>query len=171
LDRQSNFTYEELLTCARGDLFGPGNAQLPLPPMLMVDRIVQISADGGNYGKGLIIAELDIHPELWFFACHFQGDPVMPGCLGLDAMWQLLGFFLGWMGGLGRGRALGAGEVKFTGQVRPTAKKLTYHIHMKRVILRKLVMGIADATMQVDGREIYAGKDLRVGLFTSTEGF
>jgi 3-hydroxyacyl-[acyl-carrier protein] dehydratase/trans-2-decenoyl-[acyl-carrier protein] isomerase len=171
LDRQSSFTYEELLACARGDLFGPGNAQLPLPPMLMVDRIVQISADGGNYGKGLIIAELDIHPELWFFACHFQGDPVMPGCLGLDAMWQLLGFFLGWMGGPGRGRALGASEVKFTGQVRPTAKKLTYHIHMKRVILRKLVMGIADATMQVDGREIYAGRDLRVGLFTSTEGF
>ena len=171
MDRQSSFTYEELLACARGELFGPGNAQLPLPPMLMVDRIVQISADGGNYGKGLVIAELDIHPELWFFACHFQGDPVMPGCLGLDAMWQLLGFFLGWMGGLGRGRALGAGEVKFTGQVRPTAKKLTYHIHMKRIILRKLVMGIADATMQVDGREIYVGKDLRVGLFTSTEGF
>ncbi len=171
MDRQSSFTYEELLACARGELFGPGNAQLPLPPMLMVDRIVQISADGGNYGKGLIIAELDIHPELWFFACHFQGDPVMPGCLGLDAMWQLLGFFLGWMGGPGRGRALGAGEVEFTGQVRPIAKKLTYQIHMKRVILRKLVMGIADATMQVDGREIYAGKDLRVGLFTSTEGF
>ena len=171
MDRQSNFTYEELLACARGDLFGPGNAQLPLPPMLMVDRIVQINADGGNYDKGLIIAELDIHPELWFFACHFQGDPVMPGCLGLDAMWQLVGFFLGWMGGPGRGRALGAGEVKFTGQVQPTAKKLTYHIQMKRVILRKLVMGIADATMQVDGREIYAGKDLRVGLFTSTEGF
>ena len=171
MDRQSSFTYEELLACARGELFGPGNAQLPLPPMLMVDRIVQISADGGNYGKGLIIAELDIHPELWFFACHFQDDPVMPGCLGLDAMWQLLGFFLGWMGGPGRGRALGAGEVKFSGQVRPTAKKLTYHIHMKRVILRKLVMGIADATMQVDGREIYASKDLRAGLFTSTEGF
>jgi 3-hydroxyacyl-[acyl-carrier protein] dehydratase/trans-2-decenoyl-[acyl-carrier protein] isomerase len=171
LDRQSSFTYEELIACARGDLFGPGNAQLPLPPMLMVDRIVQISAEGGNYGKGLIIAELDIHPELWFFGCHFQGDPVMPGCLGLDAMWQLVGFFLGWMGGPGRGRALGAGEVKFTGQVQPSAKKLTYHIQMKRVILRKLVMGIADATMQVDGREIYAGKDLRVGLFTSTEGF
>lgn len=171
MERQSSFTYEELLACARGELFGPGNAQLPLPPMLMVDRIVQISADGGNYGKGLIVAELDIHSELWFFTCHFRGDPVMPGCLGLDAMWQLLGFFLGWMGGLGRGRALGAGEVKFTGQVRPTAKKLTYHIHIKRVILRKLVMGIADATMQVDGREIYAGKDLRVGLFTSTEGF
>jgi 3-hydroxyacyl-[acyl-carrier protein] dehydratase/trans-2-decenoyl-[acyl-carrier protein] isomerase len=169
--RQSSFTYEELIACARGEIFGPGNAQLPLPPMLMVDRIVQISAEGGHYGKGLIIAELDVHPELWFFACHFQGDPVMPGCLGLDAMWQLVGFFLGWMGGPGRGRALGAGEVKFTGQVRPTAKKLTYHIQMKRVILRKLVMGIADATMQVDGREIYAGKDLRVGLFTSTEGF
>ena len=169
--RQSSFTYEELLTCARGELFGSGNAQLPLPPLLMVDRIVQISATGGHYGKGLIIAELDIHPDLWFFACHFQGDPVMPGCLGLDAMWQLVGFFLGWMGGPGRGRALGAGGVKFTGQVRPTARKLTYHIQMKRVILRKLVMGIADATMQVDGREIYAGKDLRVGLFTSTEGF
>ena len=171
MDRQSSFTYKELLACARGELFGPGNAQLPLPPMLMVDRIVQISAEGGSYGKGLMIAELDIHPDLWFFACHFQDDPVMPGCLGLDAMWQLVGFFLGWMGGPGRGRALGAGEVKFTGQVRPTAKKLTYHIQMKRVILRKLVMGIADATMQVDGREIYAGKDLRVGLFTSTEGF
>lgn len=169
--RQSSFTYEELIACARGEIFGPGNAQLPLPPMLMVDRIVHIAAEGGYYGKGSIIAELDIQPDLWFFACHFQDDPVMPGCLGLDAMWQLVGFFLGWMGGPGRGRALGAGEVKFTGQVRPTARKLTYHIHMKRVILRKLVMGIADATMQVDGREIYAGKDLRVGLFTSTEGF
>jgi 3-hydroxyacyl-[acyl-carrier protein] dehydratase/trans-2-decenoyl-[acyl-carrier protein] isomerase len=169
--RQSSFTRDELIACARGDLFGPGNAQLPLPPLLMVDRIVHISADGGDYGKGLVIAELDIHPDLWFFQCHFQGDPVMPGCLGLDAMWQLVGFFLGWMGGPGRGRALGAGEVKFTGQVRPTAKKVSYHIHLKRVILRKLVMGIANATMAVDDREIYSGKDLRVGLFTSTEGF
>lgn len=171
MTRQSSFTRDELIACARGDLFGPGNAQLPLPPLLMVDRIVHISADGGDYGKGLVIAELDIHPDLWFFQCHFQGDPVMPGCLGLDAMWQLVGFFLGWMGGPGRGRALGAGEVKFTGQVRPTAKKVSYHIHLKRVILRKLVMGIANATMAVDDREIYSGKDLRVGLFTSTEGF
>lgn len=139
--------------------------------MLMVDRIVHISAEGGHYGKGLIIAELDIHADLWFFACHFQGDPVMPGCLGLDAMWQLVGFFLGWMGGSGRGRALGAGEVKFTGQVLPEAQKVTYRIHMKRVILRRLVMGIADAALEVDGREIYISKDLRVGLFTTTENF
>lgn len=171
MTKQSSFTREELLACARGEMFGPGNAQLPLPPMLMFDRIVSITQDGGEYGKGQIIAELDIHPELWFFDCHFQGDPVMPGCLGLDAMWQLVGFFLGWMGGQGRGRALGAGEVKFFGQVLPTAKKVTYRVNMKRVVLRKLVMGIAEATMEVDGREIYAGKDLRVGLFTSTEGF
>ena len=168
---KSCFTHEELITCARGEMFGPGNAQLPLPPMLMVDRVSHISADGGNYGKGLIVAELDIHPDLWFFGCHFEGDPVMPGCLGLDAMWQLIGFFLAWRGGPGRGRALGAGEVKFTGQVLPTAKLLSYRIHMKRVVLRKLVMGIGDATMEVDGRHIYSGKDLRVGLFTSTEGF
>jgi len=168
---QSSYTRDELIACARGELFGPGNAQLPLPPMLMFDRIIEINADGGDHGKGLIIAELDIHPELWFFACHFEGDPVMPGCLGLDAMWQLIGFFLGWKGGLGRGRALGAGEVKFTGQVLPGAKMLTYRVHMKRVMLRKLVMGIASATMEVDGREIYRGKDLRVGLFTSTDGF
>ena len=168
---KSNFTYEELLACARGELFGPGNAQLPFPPMLMVDRIVDISREGGDFGKGLIIAELDIKPDLWFFSCHFQNDPVMPGCLGLDAMWQLLGFFLGWLGGPGRGRALGCGEVKFSGQVLPTAKLLTYRIHIKRVVMRKLVMGIANASMDVDGREIYTGKDLRVGLFTSTEGF
>ncbi len=171
MTKKSSFTHEELLACARGELFGPGNAQLPLPPMLMVDRIVSISEDGGDYGKGLIVAELDIHPDAWFFECHFLGDQVMPGCLGLDAMWQLLGFFLGWMGGPGRGRALGCGEVKFSGQVLPTAKKLTYRIHMKRVILRRLVMGIANATMEMDGKEIYAGKDLRVGLFTMTDGF
>ena len=165
------FSREELLACGHGKLFGPGNAQLPLPPMLMVDRIVRISADGGPYGKGEIIAELDIRPELWFFQCHFEGDPVMPGCLGLDAMWQLIGFFLAWRGGAGRGRALGCGEVKFTGQVLPTASTVTYHISMRRVILRKLVMGIADAVMAVDGREIYSGKDLRVGLFTTTDNF
>lgn len=166
-----SYTKEELLTCARGDLFGEGNAQLPLPNMLMVDRITQISQTGGEFDKGEIIAELDITPDLWFFDCHFTGDPVMPGCLGLDAMWQLVGFFLGCSGGLGRGRALGCGEVKFTGQVLPTNKKITYHIHMKRVIMRKLVLGVADATMSVDGKKIYEGKDLRVGLFTKTDDF
>ena len=171
VNKQNSFSYEDLLACGRGELFGPGNAQLPLPPLLMFDRITAIDADGGDFGKGRIVAELDIRPDLWFFDCHFQGDPVMPGCLGLDAMWQLLGFFLGWMGGPGRGRALGCGEVKFTGQVLPTATKITYHIHMKRVILRRLVMGIGDGTLAVDGREIYRGRDLRVGLFTSTDSF
>jgi len=169
--QQNSFTYEELLECAHGRLFGPGNARLPAPPMLTTDRIPLITAEGGKYSKGEIKAELDIRPDLWFFDCHFTGDPVMPGCLGLDAMWQLLGFYLGWMGGPGRGRALGCGEVKFSGQVLPRAKLLAYHIHIKRLIMRKLVMGIADASMTVDGREIYTGKDLRVGLFTSTEGF
>ena len=139
--------------------------------MLMFDRITKISDEGGEFGKGEIIAELDITPDLWFFDCHFQNDPVMPGCLGVDAMWQLIGFFLGWKGGPGRGRALGAGEVKFFGQVTPEHKKVTYRINMKRVILRKLVMGIGNATMEVDGREIYSAADLRVGLFTSTEDF
>jgi 3-hydroxyacyl-[acyl-carrier protein] dehydratase/trans-2-decenoyl-[acyl-carrier protein] isomerase len=171
IKRQNSYNREELLTCGRGELFGPGNAQLPMPNMLMVDRIVSITEDGGPHGKGQIIAELDITPDLWFFDCHFPGDPVMPGCLGLDAMWQLVGFFLGWKGGLGRGRALGVGELKFTGQVLPTAKKVTYRIDLKRVIMRKLVMGIADATMEVDGKVIYEGKDLRVGLFQSTENF
>jgi 3-hydroxyacyl-[acyl-carrier protein] dehydratase/trans-2-decenoyl-[acyl-carrier protein] isomerase len=152
-------------------MFGAGNAQLPLPPMLMFDRIIYISDKGGLYGKGEIVAELDLRPDLWFFTCHFEGDPVMPGCLGLDAMWQLIGFYLGWMGGKGRGRALGCGEVKFSGQVLPSAKKIAYRISMKRVILRKLVMGIADGVMEVDGRDIYAAQDLQVGLFTSTEGF
>ena len=171
MTKPSSYSYEDLLACGRGELFGPGNAQLPLPPMLMFDRIVHIGEQGGSHGKGEMIAELDLCPDLWFFACHFRGDPVMPGCLGLDAMWQLVGFYLGWMGGAGRGRALGCGEVKFSGQVLPTANKLTYRINMKRVILRKLVIGIADAAMEVDGRAIYAGNDLRVGLFTSTAGF
>lgn len=171
MSKQPSFTREALLQCGHGELFGPGNAQLPLPPMLMFDRITSISEQGGVHGKGHIIAELDITPDLWFFGCHFEGDPVMPGCLGLDAMWQLVGFYLGWMGGPGRGRALGSGEVKFSGQVTPAVKMITYHIDLKRVIMRKLVMGIADARMEADGKEIYAAKDLRVGLFTSTEGF
>jgi 3-hydroxyacyl-[acyl-carrier protein] dehydratase/trans-2-decenoyl-[acyl-carrier protein] isomerase len=171
MSKKNSFTFEELLSCGRGEMFGAGNAQLPLPPMLMFDRIVSITEDGGKYGQGQIIAELDVKPDLWFFACHFEGDPVMPGCLGLDAMWQLVGFYLGWKGGPGRGRALGAGEVKFSGQVLPTGKKITYCIDLKRVIMRKLVMGIADARMELDGREIYVANDLRVGLFTSTENF
>lgn len=155
----------------RGELFGPKNAQLPLPNMLMFDRITHIADTGGAYGKGEIIAELDIHPDLWFFSCHFLGDPVMPGCLGLDAMWQLVGFYLCWMGGPGKGRALGVGEVKFRGQVLPHAKKVTYHVNLKRVIMRKLVMGIADGYMDVDGKTIYDATDLRVGLFTSPADF
>ena len=169
--QQSSYTKEELVACGLGELFGPGNAQLPVDNMLMVDRVRHISSEGGEFGKGEIIAELDIHPDLWFFACHFPGDPVMPGCLGLDAMWQLVGFHLVWQGLQGRGRALGVGKVKFSGQVLPTAKKVTYQIDIKRVIARKLNMAIADGTMFVDGREIYTAEDLRVGLFTSTDNF
>ena len=165
------YAKEELVACGNGELFGPGNAQLPVDNMLMVDRITHIASEGGQYGKGEIIAELDINPELWFFQCHFPGDPVMPGCLGLDAMWQLVGFFLGWRGNPGRGRALGSGEVKFTGQILPSASRVVYNINIKRVIERKLVMGIADGSVTVDGREIYTAKDLRVGLFKSTESF
>jgi 3-hydroxyacyl-[acyl-carrier protein] dehydratase / trans-2-decenoyl-[acyl-carrier protein] isomerase len=168
---KNSFTKEDLIACANGELFGPGNSQLPSDNMLMMDRILHISEEGGLYGKGQIIAELDITPELWFFACHFKGDPVMPGCLGLDAMWQLVGFFLGWAGGPGKGRALGVGEVKFTGQVLPTAKKVTYTINMKRVIKRKLFMGIGDGIVSVDGREIYSATDLKVGLFQDTSSF
>ncbi len=168
---KSAYSKEELIECGLGKLFGPGNAQLPTDNMLMIDRINHISSEGGTFDKGEIIAELDIHPDLWFFECHFPGDPVMPGCLGLDAMWQLVGFFLGWRGNPGRGRALGSGEVKFTGQILPTAKKVVYNIHIKRVIERKLIMGIADGTVSVDGREIYTAKYMRVGLFKSTESF
>ena len=168
---QPAYTKEELIACGMGDLFGPGNAQLPIDQMLMIDRIPHISSEGGEYDRGQIIAELDIHPDLWFFQCHFPGDPVMPGCLGLDAMWQLVGFFLGWRGNPGRGRALGSGDVKFTGQILPTAKRVEYNIQIKRVIERKLVMGIADGTVVVDGTVIYTAKDLRVGLFQSTESF
>ena len=169
--QKDSYSKEELIACGMGDLFGPGNAQLPIGKMLMVDRIAHISSEGGGFGKGEIRAELDINPDLWFFACHFPGDPVMPGCLGLDAMWQLVGFFLGWRGNPGRGRALGSGEVKFTGQVLPKAKQVRYTIDIKRVIERKLVMGIADGCVSVDGEDIYKATDLRVGLFQNTEGF
>jgi 3-hydroxyacyl-[acyl-carrier protein] dehydratase / trans-2-decenoyl-[acyl-carrier protein] isomerase len=171
LQPKSAYPREDLIACGQGRLFGPENARLPLPPMLMFDRITRISAEGGAAGKGEIIAEFDVQPDLWFFACHFESDPVMPGCLGLDALWQLLGFYLGWRGNPGRGRALGVGEVKFTGQVLPTAKLVTYELTIKRLIERKLVLGIADGRMLVDGREIYTASDLKVGLFTSTEAF
>ena len=169
--KQNSYTLEEPISCGKGEVFGPGNARLPLPNMLMMDRITEINDDGGEKGRGEIIAELDITPELWFFDCHFETDPVMPGCLGLDAMWQIVGFYLGWRGNPGRGRALGCGEVKFTGQILPSAKKVTYHIQMTRVIERKLVMGIADGTVSVDGKKIYEAKGLRVGLFTSMDNF
>lgn len=171
MSNKSSFNREELLDCGHGKMFGEGNAQLPIGNMLMMDRITDISDDGGQFGKGEIHAELDIRPDLWFFDCHFPGDPVMPGCLGLDAMWQIVGFYLGWLGSPGHGRALGVGEVKFTGQILPTAEKVTYHIELKRVINRRLVMGVADGVVKVDGREIYTAKDLRVGLFKSTESF
>ena len=162
----NSYSFEELLACSRGELFGADNAQLPAPNMLMLDRITSISADGGEYGKGEILAELDIKPEQWFFACHFIGDPVMPGCLGLDAMWQLVGFYLGWLGNPGKGRALGCGEVKFSGQVLPEASLVTYRIVIKRVITRRLIMGVADGYLSADGETIYTAKDLRVGLFS-----
>ncbi len=166
---QNTFSYQELLDCANGILFGEGNAQLPSPPMLMFDRIININNTGGLFEKGEIVAELDIKPDLWFFDCHFKGDPVMPGCLGLDAMWQLVGFYLGWLGKQGKGRALGVGEVKFTGQVLNTVKKVTYHISLKRLILRKLILGVADGILKADGKSIYEAKDMKVGLFQSEE--
>ena len=170
-ERKSSYDFEELIKGGHGELCGKENGRLPKPPMLMVDRIPLVSSDGGAYGKGELRAELDIHPDLWFFECHFEGDPVMPGCLGLDAMWQLVGFYLCWAGYEGRGRALGVGKVKFTGQVLQKAKLVTYQLDIKRVISRKLTMAIADGSMSVDGREIYKAEDLRVGLFQSTDNF
>ena len=166
-DRRSSFEYEDLLACGRGELFGMGNAQLPLPPMLMFDRISEISETGGANGKGCVRAELAIRPDLWFFPCHFQGDPVMPGCLGLDALWQMVGFFLGWLGSPGKGRALAVGEVKFSGQVLPTVKRVEYGVDFKRVMRSKLVLGIADGWVKADGEMIYQASDLKVGLFQS----
>ena len=167
MEQKNSYSREELLKCGRGELFGPGNAQLPLPPMLMFDRITHIDQNDGKHGRGSMVAELDVSPDLWFFGCHFQGDPVMPGCLGVDALWQLIGFYLGWCGGPGRGRALGAGVVKFSGQITPESQLVTYRIDFKRVIQRRLNVGIADGIVEVDGQAIYEGKDLRVSLFTS----
>lgn len=168
MTRPTSLDHQQLLACARGELFGPNNARLPAPPMLMFDRITRIEEHGGDYGKGLLVAELDIHPELWFFACHFEGDPVMPGCLGLDAMWQLTGFYLPWLGEPGRGRALGVGEVKFSGQVLPEAKLVRYEIHVRRVMRGKLALVIADGRTYVDDTLIYEAKNLRVGLFQTS---
>ncbi|MCC2111046.1 MAG: 3-hydroxyacyl-[acyl-carrier-protein] dehydratase FabA [Hyphomicrobiales bacterium] len=163
-ERQSSYEYEDLLACGRGELFGPGNAQLPLPPMLMFDRISSISEAGGEHDRGYIRAILDIKPDLWFFPCHFKGNPVMPGCLGLDALWQLTGFFLGWLGLPGRGMALSTGEVKFRGMITPAVKLVEYGVDFKRVMKGRLVLGIADGWVKADGEKIYSATDLRVGL-------
>ena len=166
MEQKNNYNYEDLLTCAKGKLFGPGNAQLPMPPMLMFEKITNISSNGGANDKGVIQAEMSIKPDLWFFDCHFINDPVMPGCLGLDAMWQLLGFYLGWLGEKGRGRAISVGNVKFSGMILPQTKKLEYTINLKRVLTSKLVLGIADGLLSADGEVIYEASDLRVALFS-----
>lgn len=168
-NRKSKYEYEDLLSCGRGEMFGPGNAQLPLPPMLMFDRITEISEDGGEHGKGIIRAELDIKPDLWFFPCHFKGDPVMPGCLGLDALWQMTGFFLGWLGSPGKGRAISTGEVRFAGMILPTNKLVEYCIEFKRVMRSRLVLGIADGWVKADDEIVFSAKDLRVGLFKTEQ--
>lgn len=168
MKRQSSYDYDDLIECGHGRVFGPGNGRLPLPPMLMFDRITHVSQDGGTHGNGQLVAELDIRPDLWFFECHFEDDPVMPGCLGLDAMWQLVGFYLCWLGEPGRGRALGAGKIKFSGEVLPNAGLVSYRVDIRRVIKRGVTIGIGDARLFVDDREIYEAQDLRVGLFGAT---
>jgi 3-hydroxyacyl-[acyl-carrier protein] dehydratase/trans-2-decenoyl-[acyl-carrier protein] isomerase len=164
-ERKNAYGYDDLILSGKGELFGPGRAQLPAPPMLMFDRITRVDSDGGAFGKGQVRAELDVNPDLWFFKCHFIGDPVMPGCLGLDALWQMLGFFLCWDGSPGKGRALG-GEVKFTGQVTDDVKLVEYGIDLKRVMKSRLALGIADGWVKADGKVIYEASSLRVGLFT-----
>ena len=166
--KQNNYSYEDLITCGKGELFGPGNAQLPKPPMLMFDRITNITETGGEYGKGGMTAELDINPDLWFFDCHFNEDPVMPGCLGVDAMWQLVGFYLGWLGDPGKGRALGVNEVKFTGEVLHTVKLAAYEINIKRILRKEgTAVGLADGVLRADGKIIYKATNLKVGVFKS----
>ena len=170
-DQKGFFTREDLVQCGEGHLFGSDTAKLPRGNMLMVDRVTSISGEGGEFGKGELNAEFDISPDLWFFDCHFRDDPVMPGCLGLDALWQLCGFFMAWSGCKGKGRALGAGLVKFTGQILPSAKLVSYHLDFKRLVQRKLSMVIANGTVSVDGRLIYVAEDLKVGMFLSTDNF
>jgi len=164
----TSFDKEGLIKCAKGELFGPGNAQLPMPPMLMMDRITDISADRGEFGKGHVVAEFDITPDLWFFECHFPGNPIMPGCLGLDGLWQLTGFNLGWRGMLGQGMAMGVGEVKLKGMVKPDRKMLTYYVDFTRVIDRKLKLGVANGRVEADGELIYQVSDMKVGLAAAT---
>jgi len=166
MEQKNNYSFDDLISCAKGELFGFGNAQLPMPPMLMFDKITNISSVGGTKNKGIIEAEMEITPDLWFFECHFVDDPVMPGCLGLDAMWQLLGFYLGWLGEKGKGRAISVGKVKFTDMVLPSTKKLQYTINLKRVLTGKLILGIADGQLDADGKTIYEASDLRVALFS-----
>ncbi len=166
MEKKSVYNYDDLIKCGNGELFGPGNAKLPLPPMLMFDRITEIREDGGAFKKGILRAELDIKKELWFFDCHFKEDPVMPGCLGLDAMWQLVGFYLGWLGNPGRGRALGVSTVKFTGEVLKNVKLATYEIDMKRILIKEgTTVGLANGILKADDKKIYSAENLKVGLF------
>ncbi len=171
MTQRHTYSYDDLLASGRGELFGEGSARLPKPNMLMFDRITDVRSSGDKAGTGYVIAEQDISPDLWFFGCHFQDDPVMPGCLGLDALWQLTGFYLAWSGHLGKGRALGVGEVKFVGQILPTNKKVTYRVDVRRIIARKLILAVADGTVSVDGRDVYSAIGMKVGLFESTDGF